>query len=225
MTGCGGDIPGPERGRQLFSDPNVSTSTFNAFACATCHLVSATASPASAGAESGRVDPGYNLFNAVHRPSWWGSYETRLLDSINYCVTEFMGGRALVAEDVQARALYEYLNQNSPDNPSPPLDLTVIRNVTTLSTISGDPGRGRDVVQRSCQRCHGALHTGNGRLSSRVSIVPEDTINNFPANARAVIIEKIRHGKFFNIGGVMPLYSAESISDPQIADVVTYLGL
>jgi thiosulfate dehydrogenase len=69
------------------------------------------------------------------------------------------------------------------------------------------------------------LPNGTGRLSSRVSIIPEDTIALFPTNARAVVVEKVRHGKFFNIGGVMPLYSAEAITDQEIVDVLVYLGL
>src|SRR5262249_39031593 len=123
LTGaCDGDMLASDVGRQLFSDTNLSTSTFNAFSCATCHQVgSAPPSPTGGGPHTGRIDPGYDLFDVVHRPSWWGGYQTTLLDSINYCLTEFMGGRALVRDDSQARALYEYLNQNSPDNPSPAL--------------------------------------------------------------------------------------------------------
>lgn len=225
-AGCHREQPASELGRQLFSDPNVSTSPFNVFSCATCHQVGLTApSFPDGGAHFGRIDPGYDLFDVVHRPSWWGGYETRLLDALNYCIVEFMGGRALLAADGQARELYEYLNQNSPDNPAAALPLTVVRNVTGLLTLSGDSGRGQDIFQRSCQRCHGAVHTGAGRLSSRVSVIPEDTIAAFPTSARAVVVEKVRHGKFFNIGGIMPLYSAEAISDQEIADVLAYFGL
>jgi thiosulfate dehydrogenase len=39
------------------------------------------------------------------------------------------------------------------------------------------------------------------------------------------VVEKIRHGKFYNIGGTMPLYSVEAISDQEIVDALTYLGL
>lgn len=141
-TGCGGDMLARDAGRQLFSDTNLSTSTFNAFSCATCHQIgSSPPAPTWAGPHTGRIDPGYDLFDVVHRPSWWGRYATALLDSINYCLTEFMGGRALRPDDIQARELYEYLNQTSADNPASALSLTVVR----------------------------------------------------PANARAVVVEKIRH--------------------------------
>ncbi|MBX5484795.1 MAG: cytochrome C oxidase Cbb3, partial [Myxococcaceae bacterium] len=48
----------------------------------------------------------------------------------------------------------------------------------------------------------------------------------FPGvNPRLVIIEKIRHGQFFGVGGNMPLYGREMLSDEQVADLLAYLGL
>ena len=68
---------------------------------------------------------------------------------------------------------------------------------------------------------------GTGRLDSTFSIVPEDTQKAFPApgEARFATVEKLRHGRFFNIGGVMPLYSLEALSDRSVADLLAYLGL
>jgi thiosulfate dehydrogenase len=226
MLGCHRDVSARDSGERYFSDPALSTSPFNVFSCATCHAVGAPAPlVVDGGPHVGAINPGYDLFNVVHRPSWWGGYITRLLDSMNYCLTEFMGGAALTAEDERARALFEYLNASSPDTAAAALPLTVVRNITSLSNLTGDQVRGRDVFARACQKCHGAAHSGTGRLSSRVSIIPEDTIALFPTNARAVVVEKVRHGKFFNIGGVMPLYSAEAITDQEIVDVLVYLGL
>ena len=217
--GCGGTqtVPAATLGERQFSDSSLSTSPFNKFSCSTCHQVSK--SPAA------RNDPGYNLYNVVHRPNWWGGYETRLIDAINYCMTEFMGGRTLAPDEDSARELYEYLAANSPDASAPALPLTVIKNVTGLTDLTGDKAHGKDVYDRSCRRCHGDPHTGNGRLSTKVSIIPEDTLKAFPTIARLVAVEKVRHGKFFNIGGIMPLYSAETISDQEIADVLAYVGL
>jgi len=225
-VGCHRDVSARDSGERFFSDPALSTSPFNAFSCATCHAVgAATPLVVDGGPHVGTINPGYDLFNVVHRPSWWGGYMTRLLDSMNYCLTEFMGGAELAAGDDRARALFEYFNANSPDLGAPALPLTVVRNITSLSSLTGDPVRGRDVFARSCQKCHGSAHSGTGRLSSRVSVIPEDTIALFPTNARTVVVEKVRHGKFFNVGGVMPLYAAEAITDQEIADVLAYFGL
>jgi thiosulfate dehydrogenase len=221
FSGCGGDtsVPAAQIGAQRFSDTHLSTSPINFFSCSTCHLVQA--------GQATRIDPGYNLYDTVHRGSWWGGDKTKLLDAVNYCLGEFMGGGALKATDDSARELFEYLDQNSPTNPAPALPLTVVRNVTDLSNLAAasDKNRGRDVYARSCQKCHGDPHTGNGRLNAKVSIIPEDTVKVFPTQARAVVVEKVRHGKFFNIGGVMPLYSSESMTDQEIADVLAYIGL
>jgi thiosulfate dehydrogenase len=219
VAACGGtnSVPAAQIGAERFADTHVSRSPLNFFSCSTCHVV-------QAGQNTTRIDPGYNLYDTVHRSSWWGGDKTRLLDAINYCLAEFMGGGPLESDDDAARELFEYLDQNSPTNPAPPLPLTVIRNISDV-TLNGDKNRGKDVYGRSCQKCHGEPHTGSGRLSSTVSIIPEDTVKVFPTQARAVVIEKIRHGKFFNIGGVMPLYSAEAITDQEIADILAYIGL
>lgn len=219
VLGCGGTqtVPAATLGERHFSDPALSTSPFNAASCATCHQV--------AKAPVARNDPGVNLYDVVHRPVWWGGYESTLLSAANYCLTEFMGGAALTMDDDRARELYEYLAQNSPDDPAPAMPLTVVKNVTPLTNLAGDAAHGKEVFDRSCRRCHGDPHTGNGRLSTKVSIIPNDTLKAFPTNARAVTVEKVRHGRFFNIGGIMPLYSAEAISDQEIADILAYLGL
>jgi len=226
---CGGQtsVPAAQIGAERFSDTHLSRSPLNFFSCATCHVVQAGQPTPTIGAlHAGRIDPGYNLYDTVHRGSWWGGDKTRLIDAINYCLGEFMGGGPLVATDDSARELFEYLDQNSPTTTATPLALTVIRNITDLSNLASgsDKNRGKDVYGRSCQKCHGDPHTGNGRLSSKVSIIPEDTIRVFAAQSRAVVVEKVRHGKFFNIGGVMPLYAAESLSDQEIADILAYIG-
>jgi thiosulfate dehydrogenase len=228
LAGCGDHvISAASAGEERFSDPKLSTSPLNHFSCATCHQVSSASPPMlQIGAlHPGKIDPGYDLHGAVHRPTWWGGYETELLDSFNYCLVEFMGGAKLAPEQTEARELYEWLASNSPEPSSPALPLTVVENVSDLSAIKGDATRGQDVFARACKSCHGEPHTGVGKIDPRVSTVPEDTEKIFPTQARAVVVEKTRHGRFFNIGGIMPLFSAEAISDPEIADILAYLGL
>jgi len=254
LGGCGDEtVPAADLGARLFANSKLSPSPINAFSCATCHPVVVTElADADAGAppdagptdrHPGPIHPGYNLFDSVHRPSWWGGTETRLLDAMNYCLVEFMGGAALDATAPSARELYEYLKTVSPDDPSPALSLTVVKNIDGLLALKAgaDPARGGDVFGRGCRGCHGQPHTGEGKLGSKTSIVPEDTItgpvcnpNHDPgaltnpaalACARTVVVEKVRHGKFFNIGGTMPLYSIETLSDVEIADVLAFLGL
>lgn len=218
---CGDrDVPAAELGERLFRDPKVSTSPFNAFACAHCHA----ADPTQPAVVPGKADSGYNLGNSVGRPSWWGGYEVRLLDAINVCVDRFMGGRKLRAEDAVARQLYAFLEERSPEPMSPAARLTIVRNVTDLAEVTGDAARGASLYNRACHRCHGGLHTGAGRLGPLSTTIPESVLETFPADKlRAVVVEKIRHGRFFNIGGVMPFYSAETMTDAEVADILAYM--
>jgi thiosulfate dehydrogenase len=221
LGACDRELPAAEYGERLFSDHTVSTSNFNRFSCATCHSVEAGA-PAVV---PGRLDAGYNLANAAGRQGFWGGYETTLLDAINTCVERFMGGRTLEPGDDAARGLYAYLDAHSPEPTPPALPFTLVRDVTPLGDLAGDAARGSDLYKKACARCHGEAHTAEGRLTTRATRVPEDTLAMFPDQGRAIVVEKVRHGKFFNIAGAMPLYSAEALSDQQLADILAYLGL
>jgi thiosulfate dehydrogenase len=226
-TACGDDqkVAAASLGETLFSSPKVSASAANAFSCSTCHQVGTSMAPATDGTHPGRIDPGFDLSGVVHRPSWWGGYKTTFLDSMNYCITIFMGGAALTETDPRAKELYEYLAADHPEPKTTALPMTVVKQADPLATLKGDATRGLDVYARACKRCHGEPHTGVGRLGTRPSIVPDDTAKFFPTNTRDVVVEKIRHGRFFNIGGYMPLYPVEAISDNEIADILAYLGL
>ena len=40
-----------------------------------------------------------------------------------------------------------------------------------------------------------------------------------------VVIEKVRHGQFFGVGGSMPPYSQEALSDADLGALLAFLGL
>jgi thiosulfate dehydrogenase len=222
LSGCGGtqDVPAADFGKDLFASPKVSTSHFNTFSCATCHVVDPSAGPVVAA----RLDSGYNLAGAPSRGGWWGNGETTLLDAINVCVTQFMGGRALTKDDDSTKQLDAYLEANTPPT-GMPAPFTVVRMVGTLDTIKGDATRGHDAYQSACYRCHGEAHTWKGHSSPIAVVIPESTLATFPTQGRAVTVEKVRHGRFFNVGGLMPFYTAEAMSDDTLADILAYLGL
>jgi thiosulfate dehydrogenase len=223
-TGCGDqETPAARFGKDLFGDVRLSTSPFNDVACSTCHLV--TDGGGGVTRRPDRIDPGYDLGNSAHRKSWWGGYETKLLGAINVCVTSFMGAEPFGAESLEVRQIYEYLLDASPDTAALPLPLTVVKTATGLPQMTGDAPNGEGIYRAACRVCHGDPHTGMGRLSKRVGVVPEDTLRAFPNVARAATEEKIRHGRFFGIGGTMPPFSAEVLSDQDIADILAFLGL
>ena len=203
-------------GRSLFDDPTVSTASSNIFYCSQCHETTA---------KTTELRPGYTLSDSASRVSYWGGFETTLLDAMNQCVTNFMRGRALDPADEKARGLHVYLESISPDKSAPELPLTVVQNIVDVP--SGDPARGKTLYDQGCGNCHGAPHTGAGRLSPFISIVPDDSVTAHgtdpKSGARPVTIEKVRHGKFFSVGGNMPLYSLETLSDEDLGAILGYL--
>ncbi len=214
-AGCGAE-PALTYGKQLFSDATVSTAASNKFSCSTCHAVSASDT---------RPLPGYSLVDVTVRPSWWGGNVPLLLDAMNQCVTDFMGGRPLAASDEKGRAIFVYLESLAQHASAPAKTLTVVQNIVDVP--SGDATMGKAIWNQSCGNCHGAPGTGAGRLADYASIVPNDSIaahgTDPTTGARPVVIEKVRHGKYFMVGGFMPLFSLEALSDAQLGDVLAYL--
>jgi thiosulfate dehydrogenase len=219
-VGCG-PIPAAEYGEQLFQDPKLSASPYNSFSCATCHAT--TASP-----PAGKLYAGLSLHNVASRPHWWGGYETRLLDAVNFCYTAFMRGvTPLAPEDPKSRALYEYLVRLSPDPQAPAQPFSVVKVIDDVPR--GDATRGADVYRAACQDCHGETHTGKGRLSELVPVLPEVSQaygSLFPGVPPGLVfIEKVRHGRFFGVAGNMPPYSREALSDAELGALLAHLGL
>jgi thiosulfate dehydrogenase len=221
LAGCGDDkVPAAEFGKDRFADRKVSTSRFNTFSCTSCHVVDAAAPLVVAG----RFDPGYNLAGAATRGSWWGGGSTTLLDAINVCVKEFMGGAPLVRDSEVARQLDAYLEASTPMTPGP-APFGFVRITSALADQKGDATRGAEAYQKACYRCHGEAHSWKGHSTPAATPIPESSISTFGAEARAVTVEKIRHGRFINIGGVMPFYTSEAMSDQTVADILVYMGL
>jgi thiosulfate dehydrogenase len=202
-------------GRSLFDDKGLSSAASNAFACSTCHERTATPT---------RVSSGYTLYDVASRPSWWGGYEINLLDAVNQCVVNFMRGQALTMRDDKGRALYVYLKSISPDASAPAQPITIVTDIAFVP--SGDPKLGATLWSQTCANCHGDPHTGKGRISPQSSLVPDDSVktaNMLNVDARAIVVEKTRHGKFFNIGGNMAPFSLEALSDEQLGAILGYL--
>lgn len=217
-TACAGDGPATaaEWGEEVFHDPGLSDSAFNVFSCATCHETRAGAPPAVA----------HTLHNVAFRGSWWGGYASRLLDAVNFCAVSFMRAEPIEAADPRGRALYEYLVEESPDRPAPPLSITIVENVSDLPR--GPVSRGETAWRRACRPCHGDAHTGRDRITPLASIVPEASIGFAKSGAfdpALVVIEKVRHGAFFGVGGTMPPFSREALSDEDLGAILNYLGL
>lgn len=216
-----GPITAADFGAEIFQDARLSESNFNSFSCATCHSTSAEP-------DATRIDSGYSLRNVASRPSWWGGYEVDLLGAVNFCFVYFMRGVPELSEDdPKSKALYEYLMSISPAANTPTLPFTVVRNVTNIA--KGNTARGEEVYRAACRVCHGEARSGSGRINDETPILPgvtEDYASRFPmVPPELVVVEKVRHGQFFHIGGNMPLYSKEALSDEDLGALLAFFGL
>ena len=220
-SACGGEagLSAVERGAELVASPALSTSGFNRLACTSCHAV-------EPGDE--RILSGYPLAGAVRRPSFWGGQMLDLKEAIDFCLVFFMKGDDLDPDDEDARALYEYLVSIGDRGPTEAQPFTLVRVIDEVPE-RGDAVRGEEVHRLACAGCHGEAGTGAGRLEE-APILPDQARDEaaefFPrVDPALVFTEKVRHGQFFGIGGTMPLYSLEALSDEDLGALLAFYGL
>lgn len=209
-----------DHGRALFNGEVGSGSPLNDYACSTCHL-------AEPDAGDTRMLTGATLAGAPLRPTFWGGQENDLLRSINNCRFYFMlNSQPWAAEDEEAEATYAYL-VSLPGGDAGAQSFTVVSGVTDVAP--GDGARGAQVFASACSACHGAAHTGEGRISERAPTLPEQTLMDHVGysadDKRLVFVQKVRHGGFMGYGGTMPPFSLEALSDAQLGDLLSFLGL
>ena len=92
----------------------------------------------------------------------------------------------------------------------------------------GDPARGEQVYAAACTSCHGALGTGAGKLEGTPALPAalNATAKKLPSFSPAVlVVEKVRHGQFWGLGGISPPFSREAISDEDLGALTAFLGL
>lgn len=221
LFACGeAEEPSVEVGRALVSSPDLSRSAFNPLACTDCHAV---------GPADERILPGYPLAGAFHRPSFWGAAIPDLKGAVDFCLVYFMKGDPLDRSDFDARSVYRYLASIADDGPTEALPFTVVTRIASRPA-PGDPQLGAEVHRLACAGCHGEAGSGAGKLVSDAPILPDqaraEAERLFPEfDPALVFVEKVRHGRFFSVGGTMPLYSLEALSDEDLGALLSFYGL
>jgi thiosulfate dehydrogenase len=221
VLGCSGadDITPVERGRELFTTHELSPSNLNNYSCSICHR--------SRPVDDHLIRTGATLAGATRRESFWGGQENDLLRSINACRSYFMvAPEPLTPEQPDAQALYAYLKSLEPGD-AEPVPFTIVRDIEPIDR--GDATRGLALYPGACGYCHGAMHSGLGRLNERVPVLPEDSVAEHfdytPRALRLVFIEKVRHGLFLGYGGDMPPFSTELLPNEDLADILEALEI
>jgi thiosulfate dehydrogenase len=211
-----------EYGARLARDATIADNRYNAFTCLTCHAEHASDAAT-------RIYPGAVLEGAAVRTAWWGGAALDLHTAVEYCFTHFMGGPPLDPNSDTAQALNAWLMDlaaHAPTADTTPVPFTVPATATDLPI--GDATRGEAIYARACQPCHAGLNATSGRLGTS-SRIPQDTLTTHLATygaacTRVTFVEKIRHGSFLGLAGVMPPFSMETLSNEQVSDVLAYLG-
>lgn len=233
LSGLGCSKPAPvqvveetaaQHGEELFHDASIADNSINTYACATCHA-------ATAEEVGNQALPGVPLAGALMRPSYWGGQQLDLLAAINDCGYFFMlKNEPWTKDSVEARALYAYLESLPAGGDAKlPAPFTVV--YTLADSPNGDETAGSAVYDRACASCHGAPHTGVGRLVGRALVLPDAAIAEHPvskytdAQRRLVFVEKIRHGGFVGYTGQMPPFSTEVLSDEDLGDLFAFFKL
>lgn len=220
FSACGEtEEPSADVGRALASSPDLSRSAFNVLACTDCHATG----------NDERILPGYPLAGAFHRPSFWGGAIPDLKGAVDFCLVYFMKGDPLDSDDPDGRSLYRYLASIGEKGPTEPLPFTVVSRIATRPA-PGDRDRGAEVHRLACEGCHGAAGTGAGKSVSDAPILPDqaraEAEKLFPTfDPALVFVEKVRHGRFFSVGGTMPLYSLEALSDGDLGALLAFYEL
>jgi thiosulfate dehydrogenase len=219
---CGEPTPDAELvalGRELVWGGSSSSAAATSFRCTTCHDLG------EGGAASQPGRPGALLAGVTLRPSYWGGQEVDLLRAIEACRRSFL----LLSEPLSERdeaALYAYLRSLEPGS-AEAVAFTVERWPEELPR--GDAERGGALYAGSCLGCHGSMHTGEGRLSNAMPVLPEtvqlEHQDETPRWVRLHFIEKVRHGGFFEHPGTMPPFSLEALSDGGLSDVLEALSV
>jgi thiosulfate dehydrogenase len=214
-----------EQGAEWFESTATSRYPFNAYACSTCHH----AGPST----DERIRTGAPLAGMLERPTYWGGAEIDALRAVNHCLSIFMlDDEAWTGIETPALAIHAYL-ASLPPGPFGTAPAPFSITIPIEDPGPGDSERGAATYQRACATCHGAAHDpqGTGKLVSFAALLPQDVLEDHPLGEytkeeqRLVIVEKIRHGPFFGYGGIMPPFSTEKLSDADIADILSWLGL
>lgn len=192
----------------------------NQATCATCHADDA----------NDKGTNGNSMVDIAYRTSFKGGGAPTLLAGSNACVTGWMGGTALTAEDARWKKLEAYLQSISdPSVTTPnPLAPEVLANEAAYETAyaGGDAAAGKAKYELSCGRCHEeSLRLGQATSPGRAVL-----------KGRSVgrLAQKVRTSGPPPSGsmdatdttpGPMPFFEPSDLSAQDLKDIIAYVRM
>lgn len=196
------------RGEGVYSQPLEDG---NSFSCSTCHALTEPA-------DDGLHRVAHPIGDATRRPHFKNGRIEDVRDAVNTCVEHWMNAEPLAETDPRWEALYAFLDAQATVEQAPALAFEITPPPGDLE--GGDVDAGRTLFDRTCVACHGAGATGTTRA-------PPLAGGSYEAG---YIAERVRlSGDQENpayeglVGGVMPFWSADRLSDGELRDVIAYV--
>ncbi len=216
-------------GRELFSDPSfggtLDPAKASGLSCSDCH-----ADFDEATNPDGRIRAGHSIIGVPHRGTAKGGMITadifaRSAGGGGFCYQHFLQkvpsnkvDPTAIPED-QAAALMAYFEHVSGDNKGPQFQITMLDKdaasaaADKILAMEGDAQRGWKLYGQACNVCHPtAKKSGIG--SQLVKRRPPRDLE----KRKHQIAAYIRKGGF-----IMPFFSEDRLSDPDIADIVAFI--
>jgi len=182
------------------------------YACIHCH-----ANFDEAKYDDGYWRPAHPMWNAATRPSYYnsaykGGGDVPLARAVNTCTVAFLKADPLPLQGEKMQALLAYIRTISPDAKSPAVTIT---RVSSPPEVEGDPRTGGRQFEASCMLCH-----------REKGAAPPLAF----AASPFVVMAKVRGYKLpadgmdepFELNYPMPFFSAERLTDQQVADIAAF---
>ena len=193
------------------------------FACADCHALAEDGNNLD---DLGYRRPGHPIGDAARRPHFKNTQLTAFVDAANSCLDEWMGTTIVWnnnSEDYQALKAYLTSNDTGTGEAQP---LTYTIKAADTPAEQGEVEAGRLAFNKTCAICHGE----NADFANNPRGIDIRYISNSPGDAAAVARKVRRSGRTTSqvyddlVGGIMPFWSAERLSDQELADITVFLG-
>ncbi|MEQ8955352.1 MAG: DM13 domain-containing protein [Gammaproteobacteria bacterium] len=200
------------------SGANIYTtvaSTASTFTCATCHAISETDGFAADGIRR----PGHPLLNATRRPHFKDGELDSLLDAVNICRTEWMNTSTWTESDQEWINLRNWLDDLATADSADPVTMDIVAPPADLS--GGAEAPGRDLFNTRCVVCHGqdGLGTERGPKIAGIGLGADYIASRVRSSGRS---DSAAYAGLS--GGIMPFWSADRLSDGELADIIAFLG-
>lgn len=171
---------------------------------------------------------GNKMFDIAYRTSFKGGGAPTLLAGTNACVTGWMGGTALTADNAQWKKLETYLQSISdPAVTAPnPLAPEVLANVAAYEAayVGGNATAGKAKFESFCGRCHGeALRLGPA-TSPSLAAIKSAPIGRIAQKVRTSGPPPSEAGATVDsTPGPMPFFEPSDLSSADLKDIIAYV--